>query len=44
MSISMSPNASANEKGIKATQCNLTKNANSRTFKKIGQSGVAEYK
>lgn len=40
----MSPNASPMKKGIKATQCNLTKKANSRTLKKIGQNGVAEYK
>lgn len=40
----MSPSASPMKKGIKTSQCNLTKNANSRTFKKIGQNGVAEYK
>ena len=40
----MSPNTSPMEKGIKTTQCNLTKNTNSRTFKKIGQNGVTEYK
>ena len=39
----MSPSASPMKKGIKTSQCNLTKNANSRTFKKIGQNGVAEY-
>ena len=40
----MSPNTSPMKKGIKTTQCNLTKNTNSRTFKKIGQNGVTEYK
>ena len=40
----MSLSASPMKKGIKTSQCNLTKNANSRTFKKIGQNGVSEYK